>query len=255
MPSLGRFLQPDLIGYSGGLNLYAYVDNDPLDLTDPSGMEASGQKNNPNQDPNPLPPIFYPPEEPGYYQIGTIYLDKFRYRLYGLSAVGIIIGHTPQNVGEPMFDNPYGNPAPQPVIYDRFNGSLGIFGAGITNIMANPHDYALSVIPGGMEFLPEIKSGEFLIEEAIHYHHIIPVQVLRKLPKEIANNPLVRGFKGSPNRIPIPASFHRYIHSKQKYNDVFMELLNNKPRKATLEQVLNAKNIMIKKHGLGQYMK
>ena len=44
MPSLGRFLQPDRIGYSDGLNVYAYVDNHPLDLTDPSGMEASGDK-------------------------------------------------------------------------------------------------------------------------------------------------------------------------------------------------------------------
>ena len=33
----GRFTQPDLIGYAGGANLYAYTDNDPLNLTDPSG--------------------------------------------------------------------------------------------------------------------------------------------------------------------------------------------------------------------------
>jgi RHS repeat-associated protein len=36
-PGLGRFLQPDPIGYSGGRNLYAYVGNDPLNLIDPSG--------------------------------------------------------------------------------------------------------------------------------------------------------------------------------------------------------------------------
>lgn len=44
-PTLGRFLQPDTIGYQGGpggLNLYAYVGNDPLDATDPYGQSGFG---------------------------------------------------------------------------------------------------------------------------------------------------------------------------------------------------------------------
>jgi RHS repeat-associated protein len=39
-PAWGRFLQSDPIGYGGGLNLYAYVNNDPLNLLDPFGMSA-----------------------------------------------------------------------------------------------------------------------------------------------------------------------------------------------------------------------
>jgi RHS repeat-associated protein len=37
-PTLGRFLQPDTAGYSAGMNLYAYVGNDP-----PNNGDATGQ--------------------------------------------------------------------------------------------------------------------------------------------------------------------------------------------------------------------
>ena len=40
-PSLGRFLQPDPIGYADDLNLYAYVGNNPVNFTDPSGLVRS----------------------------------------------------------------------------------------------------------------------------------------------------------------------------------------------------------------------
>ncbi|MCI0631803.1 MAG: RHS repeat-associated core domain-containing protein [Phycisphaerales bacterium] len=37
-PELGRFLQSDLILYAGGMNLYAYVGNDPVNNTDPNWL-------------------------------------------------------------------------------------------------------------------------------------------------------------------------------------------------------------------------
>lgn len=41
-PQLGRFLSEDPIGISGGLNLYAYAGNDPVNMWDPSGTSGMG---------------------------------------------------------------------------------------------------------------------------------------------------------------------------------------------------------------------
>ncbi len=38
-PALGRFLSEDPIGIAGGLNLYAYAGNDPVNQWDPTGMD------------------------------------------------------------------------------------------------------------------------------------------------------------------------------------------------------------------------
>ena len=41
--ALGRFLQPDPAGFADGLNLYAYVANDPMNFIDPMGLGRLGR--------------------------------------------------------------------------------------------------------------------------------------------------------------------------------------------------------------------
>jgi RHS repeat-associated protein len=42
-PRVGRFISEDPIGFQAGVNFYAYVDNDPVNWTDPLGLESGAE--------------------------------------------------------------------------------------------------------------------------------------------------------------------------------------------------------------------
>ena len=87
------------------------------------------------------------------------------------------------------------------------------------------------------------------IDDVIHMHHTVPREILTKfLPGKIADNPLVRGVKGAPNRWPIPAKIHLLLHKGAGgglYNELWKQMIDEVIQavgKIEVEDVVHIRN-------------
>jgi len=96
-------------------------------------------------------------------------------------------------------------------------------------------------------------------EVATEMHHAVPKAVLKELRPEVAK--AVRGKRGAPNRIRIPRSFHRAIHSGGPaggaYNRFWLsrlDMLEGGPVGATVGDVLRIREDAIGRFGLMEHL-
>ena len=98
-PEHGRFMQTDPIGFAAGLNLYGYVEGDPVNFSDPSGLMGIsvedpnldcpiGKRNCNSDDPFPYPFKHYGEENENGEEVDEILVigERLKYLLDGAAA-------------------------------------------------------------------------------------------------------------------------------------------------------------------------
>lgn len=85
---------------------------------------------------------------------------------------------------------------------------------------------------------------------------VIPRETLRQLPEDVANNPLVRGRAGAPNRWRVPRDQHVDIHRGAgggAYNQAWKDALEDLGREPTVDDVLRIRDRLSQQFGLERY--
>ncbi len=253
-PALGRFVQADTIvpepGNPQALNRYAYVLNNPLRYTDPSGRrptsgcEYEGCSLRPGLLPDSawqLPDGTQLPYDP---QLAAAYSNS------------------------PLLD-----PQTTAIVQTAVGFLCEWCDWGMTFYAWSQGDFSWWDLAGLLPILPAAvrRNADDLLEVVgdvtrrapgvrYEYHHTVPLEILNKyLPADVANAPQVRGVRGAPNRWLIPEDVHKRIHQGPgggKYNERWKEELTaivEAGRRVTINEVLRIRGQLIREFGLEVY--
>ncbi|MCH8806241.1 MAG: hypothetical protein IH986_09160 [Planctomycetes bacterium] len=259
-PELGRFLQRDpnesgsfilsalatngdgwsiVLGgfnpqghYGNGLNLYGYLGANPVDRTDPLGLDFQDD-------------------------IDDLIAELLGQKLYALGAIneGARVAAIGLNTALDIAGSLLGIDVFQSV--NVLATGRGGFWDALTIVSAVvPGSGALRGILKAKKIRRMARVGVFVGKKL--RHHTVPRAVLKKLRPSVANNPLVRGRKGAPNVWRIPEDLHKDIHRGAQgglWNNAWWAELDavGGERAAEVGDVLRIREKLIRAFGLGEY--